>query len=127
MSTKNKQILGIGKHKSTILRKMGAVTHNELLEKHYGKIGTPKRNEFELESKLEIIGEILKQARKSQNLTQEKIAESMGIDKANISKIENNVKRQRIDTILRFVNALDARMSIKIKLNGEHNEFEMVF
>ena len=41
--------------------------------------------------------------------------------------IENNVKRQRIDTILRFVNALDARMSIKIKLNGEHNEFEMVF
>ncbi|MBW8050942.1 MAG: helix-turn-helix transcriptional regulator [Cytophagales bacterium] len=117
----------IKNRRAAVLKSMGAITFEESLDKHYGKIGTSNRDEFELESKLEIIGEILKQARKSQNLTQEKIAQSMGIDKTNISKIENNVKRQRIDTILRFVNALDARMSIKIKLNGEHNEFEMVF
>ena len=36
----------------------------EITDKHIGKKGTPERNQFEFELKLEILGEMIKKARK---------------------------------------------------------------
>ncbi len=41
-----------------------AKTFEELLDKKYGKTGTPGRDEYELKSRAFMIGEMLKEARK---------------------------------------------------------------
>ena len=42
----------------------------EMLDKHIGQQGTPKREAFENELRLDLLGEVIKQARKDRNLTQ---------------------------------------------------------
>jgi len=46
-------------------------TEEEILDKHIGKKGTPKRDQFEADLNSSLIGEAIKQARQSKNLTQE--------------------------------------------------------
>jgi HTH-type transcriptional regulator / antitoxin HipB len=42
----------------------------EITDKHIGKRGTPKREAFENELRLDLLGEAIKKARKERNLTQ---------------------------------------------------------
>lgn len=51
------------------------------LDKKYGKVGTPKRTEFESKAQAFVIGELLKEERHKANLTQEALAEKTGIKK----------------------------------------------
>ena len=55
-----------------------AKTFDELLDIKYGVLGTDKRNEFEVKAKSFIIGEMIKEARKEVNMTQEALAEKTG-------------------------------------------------
>lgn len=50
-----------------------AKTFDELLDIKYGKIGTKKRDEFEEKAQYFVISEMLKEARKEANLTQEQL------------------------------------------------------
>jgi HTH-type transcriptional regulator / antitoxin HipB len=59
----------------------------EMLDKHIGRLGTPKRDAFENELRLDLIGEAIKQARKDRNLTQEQLGLLVGVKKAQISKL----------------------------------------
>lgn len=65
---------------------------DEILDEDMGKIGTPKRDAFEAEVQAEIhaykIGEAIKKARLSQHLTQEQLGERLGVQRAQISRIE---------------------------------------
>lgn len=63
-------------------------THSleELTDKHIGERGTPKRDAFENELRLDLIGEAIRQARKERHLTQEQLGELIGVKKAQISK-----------------------------------------
>ncbi len=88
---------------------------DEVTDKYIGKRGTPKREEFEQELKLELLGEAIKNARKERNLTQEELGKLVGVKKAQISKIENSVTNARFETILKVFRALN----IKIKFNLE--------
>ena len=74
-------------------------TLEELTDKYIGKIGTPKRDAFENELRLDLIGHAIKEARKERNLTQEQLGELVGVKKAQISKIENNATDARFATI----------------------------
>ena len=60
----------------------------ELTDKYIGKKGSKEREQFEFELKLEILGDMIKKARKDQHLTQEQLGELIGVQKAQISKIE---------------------------------------
>ena len=55
----------------------------EILEEHYGPIGTPKRDEFESRVDEAVraykLGEAIKKARMSQNLTQAQLGEKIGV------------------------------------------------
>ena len=62
---------------------------DEITDKYIGKPGTSKRDAFEYELRLDIIGEAIKQARKERHLTQEELGQLVGVKKAQISKIEN--------------------------------------
>jgi len=88
---------------------------DEVTDKYIGKRGTPKREEFEQELKLELLGEAIKNARKEKDLTQEELGKLVGVKKAQISKIENSVTNARFETILKVFRALN----IKIKFNLE--------
>ena len=80
----------------------GIKTFDELLEKEYGEIGTDNRNEYEEKAQMFIISEMLKEARKKANLTQEQLAEKAGTKKSYISKIENAKGNIQLSTLIRI-------------------------
>ena len=63
-------------------------TLDEVKDKHIGKTGTPQREKYESELQSFLVGEAIKQARKVQNMTQQELAEKMGVQRAQVSKIE---------------------------------------
>lgn len=89
---------------------------DEITDKYIGKIGTPKRDDFENELRLDLIGEAIKQARKERNLTQEQLGELVGVKKAQISKIENSLTDARFETIIKVFKALNAKVSFNVEL-----------
>ncbi len=89
----------------------------ELTDKYIGVKGSPDREQFEFELKLDILGDMIKAARKKQKLTQEQLGEIIGVQKAQISKIENNTKDVRLSTILKVFNALKAKVRMTIDFN----------
>jgi len=60
------------------------VTFDEHLDERYGKIGTKSRTEFEIKAKSFAIGEILREARKEAQMTQEELAQKTGTRKLTI-------------------------------------------
>ncbi len=95
---------------------MKTTSLDELTDKYIGKKGTPKRDSFENELRLELLGEAIKQARKERNLTQEQLGKLIGVQKAQISKIENSLTDARFETILKVFKALNAKINFNIEL-----------
>ena len=87
-----------------------------LIDKHIGKIGTSKRDAFENELQLDILGETIKRVRKERNLTQEQLGKLVGVKKAQISKIENSLTDARFETILKVFKALNAKVNFNVEL-----------
>jgi len=100
---------------------MKKYTLEELTDQYIGKKGSKEREQFEFELKLDIMGEMIKKARKEQHLTQEQLGELIGVQKAQISKIETNAKDVRFSTILKVFNALKAKVKMTIEFNQDTN------
>ena len=98
-------------------KKINTYTLEELTNKYIGKKGTSKREQFEFDLKLDILGEMIKKARKEQHLTQEQLGHLIGVQKAQISKIENNAKDVRFSTVLRVFEALKAKVKMTIEFD----------
>ena len=79
-----------------------ATTFDELLDTKYGKIGTQKRDEFEIKSKAFVVGEMIKEARKEAHLTQEELARKTGTKKSYISRLENGKIDIQISTLFKI-------------------------
>jgi ribosome-binding protein aMBF1 (putative translation factor) len=79
-----------------------AKTFDELLDFKYGKLGTKKRDEFEVKAKAFVIGEMIKEARKDAHMTQEDLAEKTGTKKSYISRIENGKIDIQISTLFKI-------------------------
>ncbi len=101
---------------STAAPKLKLYTLDEVTDKYIGKPGSPKRDAFEYELQLEMMGKAIKQARLERNLTQEQLGKLVGVQKAQISKIENSVTDARFDTILKVFKALGAKINFKVEL-----------
>ena len=80
----------------------GIKTFDELIEKEYGEIGTDSRLEYEEKAQMFIVSEMLKEARKSANLTQEQLAIKAGTKKSYISKIKNGKGNIQLSTLFRI-------------------------
>lgn len=89
----------------------------ELTDKYLGKKGTKKRDEFENELRLDLLGQTIKKVRLERNLTQEQLGELVGVKKSQISKIENSLTDARFETILKVFKALDAKISFNVEIN----------
>ena len=95
---------------------MKTYSFDEAKDKYLGKSGTDKREKYENELNLELIGEVIKTARKERNLTQEQLGKLVGVQKAQISKIENNLTDARFETILKVFKALNAKINFNVEL-----------
>ncbi|HOR41105.1 MAG: helix-turn-helix transcriptional regulator [Bacteroidales bacterium] len=99
--------------------KFKTVSLDTMIDKHIGKRGTEKREKFENELRIDLLGQAIKQARQACNMTQEELGELVGVQKAQISKIENSVKNARFETIMKVFEALGAKVSFKVELNNK--------
>jgi transcriptional regulator with XRE-family HTH domain len=90
-----------------------------MIDKHIGQRGTERREAFESELRIDLLGQAIKQARQERNLTQEQLGELVGVQKAQISKIENSVKNARFETILKVFDALGAKVNFNVELNDK--------
>jgi HTH-type transcriptional regulator/antitoxin HipB len=97
-------------------QKLKIYSLEEITDKYIGKPGTPKREAFEYELRLDLIGEAIKQARKERNLTQEELGQLVGVKKAQISKLENSLTDARFETIIKVFKALNAKINFNIEL-----------
>ena len=93
------------------------MTLDELKDRDIGKIGTPDRDQYEFELKMEILGEMIKSVRKERQLTQVQLGELIGVKKSQISKLERNTKNVTIETILKVFNALKANVKFSVQLD----------
>ena len=91
----------------------------QLTDKYIGEKGTPKRDEFENELRLDLIGDAIKKARKERHLTQEQLGELVGVKKAQISKIENSTTDARFSTIMKVFKVLGASVKFNVHLNDK--------
>lgn len=100
------------------MKKQGLKTFslNEITDKHIGKPGTAKREAFENELRLDLLGEAIKQARLERNLTQEELGRLVGVQKAEISKLENSLTDARFETIIKVFKALNAKVNFNVEL-----------
>ena len=96
---------------------MKTVSLDDMIDKHVGKIGTAERDAFEYELSIDLIGHAIKQARKERNLTQEELGKLVGVQKAQISKIENSIKNARFETIMKIFKALGATVNFNVELD----------
>jgi HTH-type transcriptional regulator / antitoxin HipB len=92
---------------------------DDVKNKYIGERGTEKREAYEYELRMEIIGDMIKKARLERNLTQEELGKLIGVQKAQISKLENNANSATIDTIVRVFKALKAEINFSIKLENK--------
>lgn len=101
------------------MKKQGLKTFSleEITDKHIGKLGTPKREAFENELRLDLLGQTIKLARIERNLTQEELGRLVGVQKAQISKLENSLTDARFETIIKVFKALNAKISFNVELN----------
>jgi ribosome-binding protein aMBF1 (putative translation factor) len=98
-------------------KKNTLVTLSQFKDKHYGKIGTIKRDKLEAGNENFKIGAMIVEARLEKGLTQRELAEKVGTTKSYISKIENNIKEVRLSTLQKIIElGLGGKMELSIKL-----------
>jgi predicted transcriptional regulator len=91
----------------------------EVTDQYIGKRGTPKRELFEQELRLELLGDAIRKARKAKHLTQEQLGELVGVQKSQIAKIENSTTDARFSTVLRVFYALKAKVNFTVELEDQ--------
>jgi DNA-binding XRE family transcriptional regulator len=89
---------------------------SEMKDKYIGKVGTQEREEYEYELHMEVIGKMIKAARQQRKLTQEELGRLVGVQKAQISKLETSANSATIDTIIKVFRALKAEINFNVKL-----------
>jgi HTH-type transcriptional regulator / antitoxin HipB len=94
-------------------------TLNELEDKYYGITGTAGREQYEFELSMDILGEKLKQIRKDQKLTQAQLGKMIGVQKAQISKLESGNNSATISTVIKVFHAMKAKVKFKIEIEEQ--------
>ncbi len=98
------------------LGNMKTYTLDEVKDKCIGEKGTKRRDNHDLKVKLWVVGRMIKEARKEQNLTKKQLGKLVGIQKSQISKLEKNTSNVTIQTVLKVFTALRANVNFKVKL-----------
>lgn len=96
------------------LKKMNLTPLEDLIQKDFGPIGTPERDQFEMECDAFIIGEQLKDERLKAGLTQEQLADKIGTKKSFISRVEKGRADIQLSTLVKLFRGLGRRVSVRV-------------
>ena len=99
--------------------KLRTYSLDQIKDELIGEQGTPAREQYEFDLKLELLGEMIKTARQERSLTQEQLGALIGVQKAQISKLERNASNVTVETILKVFKALKATVSFKVALASD--------
>lgn len=102
---------------------MKTYTLDQVQDELIGKIGTAERDLFEYELQMDLIGKAIKQTRLERNLTQEELGKLIGVQKAQISRLENNASNVTMDTLIRVFTALKAKVKLQVELSNFNISF----
>lgn len=95
---------------------MKTYTLDEVQDKIIGKKGTQSRDKFEYELQMDLIGKAIKETRQERQLTQEELGKLVGVQKAQISRLESNASNATIDTLMKVFAALKAKVKLQVEL-----------
>jgi DNA-binding XRE family transcriptional regulator len=98
---------------------MKSYTLAEMKDKYIGKIGTQNRDEYEYELSMDLLGRMIKSARQERKLTQEQLGKLIGVQKAQISKLESSSNSATIDTLIKVFKALNADIHFKVTIENQ--------
>ena len=100
------------------MNKKDFITLEESKDDLIGKVGSPSRDSYEEDIKLYAIGAAIRETRKKQNLTQEELGRMIGVQKAQISRIENG-RNLTFATVLKLFKAMNISVNLDIDQLGK--------
>ncbi|MBR0524781.1 MAG: helix-turn-helix transcriptional regulator [Prevotella sp.] len=100
------------------MNKKDFITLEESKHDLIGKVGSPARDSYEEDIKLYAIGTAIRESRKKQNLTQEELGRMIGVQKAQISRIENG-RNLTFATVLKLFKAMNISVNLDIDQLGK--------
>lgn len=83
-----------------------------MLDKRYGAVGSPEREAFRKEAYAYYMGQVIREARREEKITQTELGKRIGANKSYISRIENGLIDPTISTIYSIITALGLRIEI---------------
>ena len=86
----------------------------DLITEDFGSIGSPERDQFEMECDAFIIGEQLKEERLRAGLTQEQLADRIGTKKSFISRVEKGHTDIQLSTLVKLFRGLGRQISVRV-------------
>ena len=95
---------------------------DQIKDEFIGEIGTEKRTQYEQELQLEILGEMIRKVRLERNLTQDELGKLIGVQRAQISKLENSTTNVTMETILKVFGALKAKVNFNVELMNKRTQ-----
>lgn len=87
-------------------------SYDDILDSRYGKVGTPERTEFRKKAYAFYMGQLIRDARKEEKISQTELGKRIGANKSYISRIENGLIDPTLSTVCGIVNALGLRLEI---------------
>jgi len=97
---------------------MKLYTLDELKDRDLGPIGTPRRDEYERKLAEELqayhVGEAIRQAREAQQLTQAELGKKMGVQRAQVCRLESG-KSITLASMMRAFRALNVQVALDMK------------
>jgi DNA-binding XRE family transcriptional regulator len=108
------------KSKNNIMAKTAIKSYllAEMKDKYIGKNRAKERNEYEYELNMAVLSHMIKKARQERKLTQEQLGKLVGVQKAQISKLERSANSATIDTVLKVFKALKADIHFNVSIEN---------
>ena len=94
-------------------------SHEEIKDEFVGKSGTPKRDKYEANLQMEVLGNMIKETRIKRGLTQAQLGYMVGVQKSQISKLEQSAKNVTFATVMKIFDALNAKLTLKLELGKD--------
>ena len=95
-------------------KKMNLTPIEDLITEDFGALGTPERDQFEIECDAFVIGEQLKNERMKAGLTQEELANRIGTKKSFISRVEREHADIQLSTLSKLFNGLGRQVKVRV-------------
>ena len=92
-------------------------TLSEMKDTYIGKRGTKAMEQYEYELSMELVSQMIKKVRQDRNLTQEQLGKLVGVQKAQISKLESSANSATLDTIIKVFKALQAKIQFTVTID----------